>query len=70
MGALPPNPRSLTLSGNQEGQEKRRAESMSPAPPSSTHLGAQVALQQWPYPPGGQDHHNRVLRNKGGTPMR
>ena len=35
MGALPPHPRSLALVGNREGQEKRRAELKSPAPPSS-----------------------------------
>ena len=40
---------------------------MSPAPPSSPHLGARVALQQWPYPPGGQDHHIIELQGvKGG----
>ena len=47
-GALPPNPRSLSPGGNLEGQETERQNPSGSAPPSSTRLGAQVALQQGP----------------------
>jgi hypothetical protein len=47
-GALPPNSRSLSLLGNLEGQETERQNLSGSAPPSSTRLGAQVALQQGP----------------------
>jgi hypothetical protein len=47
-GALPPNPRSLTLWGNPEGQETEKHNPSGSARPSSTRLGAQVALQQGP----------------------
>jgi hypothetical protein len=47
-GALPPNPRSLALLGNLEGQERERQNPSGSAPPPSARLGAQVALQQGP----------------------
>ena len=53
-GALPPHPRSLTLWGNLEGQERERQNPSGSAPPSSTRPGAQVALRQGPILPAGR----------------
>lgn len=57
LGAPPPNPRSLTHWGNQKGQREKE-QALRPAPPSSPCLGARVALQQEPYPPGRQAKSN------------
>jgi putative transposase len=55
-GALPPNPRSLPLLGNQKGQEDEKEERQSEMPcpsviPPPRRSGCSPAL---PYPPGGQ----------------
>jgi len=46
MGALPPKPPEFNALGESKGAEKKRTEAKASAPPSSPHLGAQVALQQ------------------------
>ena len=45
-GGSAPKPPEFSALGESRGAGKRRAESISPAPPSSPHLGARVALQR------------------------
>lgn len=59
LGALPPNPRSLTPYGNQKGQGKegRTVKSCPFVIPPPRCSGCSPAE---PYPPGGQKDHNMV----------
>jgi len=58
MGALPPKPPEFSALGESKGAEKRRTEAKASAPPSSPHLGAQVALQQGLILRVGKPDHN------------
>ena len=52
-GALPPNPRSLTLLEAPDGQ-KNQGQSLSPAHPSASPPRRSGCSEAKPYPPGGQ----------------
>jgi len=69
-GGSAPKPPEFSALGESRGAGKKKGGKHEPRPSVIPPLGARVALQQWPYPPGGQDHHNRVPRTKGGAPMR
>jgi hypothetical protein len=56
VGALPPHPRSLALTGNQEGQKKRAEPKALPL--RHPRRGARVALQQSPIL---RAHENTIL---------
>jgi hypothetical protein len=65
-----PKPPEFNALGESKGAEKRRTEAKASAPPSSPHLGAQVALQQSLILRVGKTNHNLGSRIKGGVRMR
>ena len=64
LGGSAPEPPGFIALGTQEGQERRKAGSRDPAPPSSTRLGARVAPQRCPILRAGNRYSTRQTQNE------